>query len=197
MQAKYEQLFEPLTTEELGKVYRGLVENGQLQPSEELEAGLSDETLAEACRGLDHVEIALSVAHYDDPELHAKLMRMQIARGPRGTADPQARPHRRPNGSWSTPRGSSSGTTPSAGSRAPRAPKGPPPEDGRVLVRVADNPKKSGSKAHQVYSCYQVGMSVRDFVAAVVAQGKSAADAYANLKYDAAKGFVELGSPSA
>lgn len=191
MQAKYEQLFEPLSQEELGKVYVGLVENGQLQAGSAAVGDLSAESLAELCRGLDHVEVALSVVHEDNPELHEKLMRLQIARGPRGTADPQAVRHRRPNGSWSSP-GRSAGAPRAAA--APRQPRGPAPPDNRVLTMVKPNPKKSGSKAHRVYSCYEQGRTVREFVEAVKAQGMSEADALANLKYDMSKGFVEVSS---
>ena len=192
MQAKYEQLFEPMTSEQLLKVYRGLVANGDLKPAADAVVdSLTADELAELCKGVDHVYVALSVASEDDPELHRLIMRMQIARGPRGTADPQASRHRRPNGSWSTASRSASGGGASAAA-APRAPRGPAPPDNRVLSRVAPNPKKVGSKAHSVYECYREGITVREFVDAVKATGKTEADAMANLKYDMSKGFVEV-----
>lgn len=193
MQAKYEQLFEPLSQEQLDKVYVGLVESGQLQAGQAAVGTVSAEQLAELCRRVDHVEVALSVAHEDDPELHRLLMRMQIARGPQGTSDPQSRPHRRPNGSWSTARPSAGGR-PSGAPSAPRQPRGPAPPDDRVLSTVAPNPKKPGSKAHSVYACYVQGQTVREFVAAVVATGKPEKEALDNLKYDISRGFVQLGA---
>lgn len=188
MQAKYEQLFEPMTPEQLLKVYRGLVANGDLKPAADTVVdSLTADELAELCKGVDHVYVALSVASEDDEELHKLIMRMQIARGPRGTADPQARRHIRPNGSWSTTARAAVGAL-----ATPRAPRGPAPPDNRVLSRVAPNPKKVGSKAHSVYECYREGITVREFVDAVKATGKSEADAMANLKYDMSKSFVEV-----
>ena len=52
-----------MTPEQLLKVYRGLVANGDLRPSADTVVdSLTADELAELCRGVDHVYVALSVA---------------------------------------------------------------------------------------------------------------------------------------
>lgn len=192
--ARYEELLEPLSPDQLRQIYNGLVQNGQLQAGTLSE--ITAETLAEACRSVDHVELVLSVSDSEDAAMIEQLMSRQIIRGPVGV-NRQASPHRRPNGSWSASRRSAGSSGGSSGSSpAPRQPRGPAPADNRVFLTVAPNPKKAGSKAHQVYSCYVQGQTVREFVDAVRAQGKSEADALSNLKYDLGKGFVSVGESS-
>ena len=188
--ARYEELLEPLSSDQLRQIYSGLVQNGQLQAGTLSE--ITAETLAEACRSVDHVELVLSVSDSEDSAMIEQLMSRQIIRGPVG-ADRQASPHRRPNGSWSAGRRSAGSSGGSSGApSAPRQPRGPAPPDNRVLASVAPNPKKAGSKAHEVYACYVQGQTVREFVAAVVAKGRSEKDALDNLKYDIGRGFVQL-----
>jgi len=188
--ARYEELLEPLSPDQLRQIYSGLVQNGQLQAGTLSE--ITAETLAEACRSVDHVELVLSVSDSEDSAMIEQLMSRQIIRGPVG-ADRQASPHRRPNGSWSAGRRSAGSSGGSSGApSAPRQPRGPAPPDNRVLASVAPNPKKIGSKAHEVYACYAQGQTVREFVAAVVAKGRSEKDALDNLKYDIGRGFVTL-----
>lgn len=188
--ARYEELLEPLSPNQLRQIYSGLVQNGQLQAGTLSE--ITAETLAETCRSVDHVELVLSVSDSEDSAMIEQLMSRQIIRGPVG-ADRQASPHRRPNGSWSAGRRSAGSSGGSSGApSAPRQPRGPAPPDNRVLASVAPNPKKAGSKAHEVYACYVQGQTVREFVAAVVAKGRSEKDALDNLKYDIGRGFVQL-----
>ena len=188
--ARYEELLEPLSPDQLRQIYSGLVQNGQLQAGTLSE--ITAETLAEACRSVDHVELVLSVSDSEDSAMIEQLMSRQIIRGPVGV-DRQASPHRRPNGSWSAGRRSAGSSGGSSGApSAPRQPRGPAPPDNRVLASVAPNPKKAGSKAHEVYACYVQGQTVREFVAAVVAKGRSEKDALDNLKYDIGRGFVQL-----
>jgi hypothetical protein len=190
--ARYEELLEPLSSDQLRQIYSGLVQNGQLQAGTLSE--ITAETLAEACSKVDHVELVLSVSDSEDSAMIEQLMSRQIIRGPVGV-DRQASPHRRPNGSWSS--GRSSAGRPAGAPSAPRQPRGPAPPDNRVLASVAPNPKKAGSKAHEVYACYAQGQTVREFVAAVVAKGRSEKDALDNLKYDISKGFVQLAAQEA
>ena len=188
--ARYEELLEPLSSDQLRQIYSGLVQNGQLQAGTLSE--ITAETLAEACRSVDHVELVLSVSDSEDSAMIEQLMSRQIIRGPVGV-DRQASPHRRPNGSWSAGRSSAGRSAGTSGApSAPRQPRGPAPPDNRVLASVAPNPKKAGSKAHEVYACYVQGQTVREFVAAVVAKGRSEKDALDNLKYDIGRGFVQL-----
>lgn len=189
--ARYEELLEPLSSDQLRQVYVGLVQNGQLQGGDLSE--VTAETLAEICgsREIDHVELVLSVSDSEDAAMIEQLMSKQIIRGPVGV-DRQASPHRRPNGSWSS--GRSSAGRPATASTTTRQPRGPAPPDNRVLATVAPNPKKAGSKAHSVYACYVQGQTVREFVDAVKATGKSDKEAMENLKYDMSRGFVTLAS---
>lgn len=194
--ARYEELLEPLSPDQLRQIYVGLVQNGQLLAGTLQE--ITAETLAEACgerkpTPVDHVELVLSVSDSEDAAMIEQLMSRQIIRGPVGV-DRQASPHRRPNGSWSAGRSSAGRSAGTAGApAAPRQPRGPAPPDNRVLATVAPNPKKVGSKAHSVYACYAQGQTVREFVDAVRATGKSEKEAMDNLKYDMSKGFVTLG----
>jgi hypothetical protein len=188
--ARYEELLEPLSPDQLRQIYVGLVQNGQLLAGTLQE--ITAETLAEACKSVDHVELVLSVSDSEDAAMLEQLMSRQIIRGPVGV-DRQASPHRRPNGSWSTSRSSAGRSAGIAGApSAPRQPRGPAPPDNRVLATVAPNPKKAGSKAHSVYACYVQGQTVREFVDAVKASGKSEKEAMDNLKYDMSRGFVTL-----
>lgn len=190
--ARYEELLEPLSPDQLRQIYVGLVQNGQLLAGTLQE--ITAETLAEACKAVDHVELVLSVSDSEDAAMIEQLMSRQIIRGPVGV-DRQASPHRRPNGSWSAGRSSAGRSAGTAGApAAPRQPRGPAPPDNRVLATVAPNPKKVGSKAHSVYACYVQGQTVREFVDAVKASGKSEKEAMDNLKYDMSKGFVTLAS---
>ena len=112
--ARYEELLEPLSPDQLRQIYSGLVQNGQLQAGTLSE--ITAETLAEACRSVDHVELVLSVSDSEDSAMIEQLMSRQIIRGPVG-ADRQASPHRRPNGSWSAGRRSAGSSGGSSGAR--------------------------------------------------------------------------------
>lgn len=55
-----------------------------------------------------------------------------------------------------------------------------------ISLLVGDNPKRPGSKAHEVFAMYRDGMSVAEFTAAV------GAAATTNLVYDAGHGFIQI-----
>lgn len=63
-------------------------------------------------------------------------------------------------------------------------------ESAKIKVLVP-NPKRLGSKAHRVFSCYKDGMAVGEFCDAVDATPDKG-EATPNLVYDAAHKFIEI-----
>ncbi len=70
----------------------------------------------------------------------------------------------------------------------------------RIEVRVADNPKRKGSKAHARFALYRDGMTVAEFKAACVKHdGKSARPAHrylADLHWDEKHQFITVWTPA-
>lgn len=87
-----------------------------------------------------------------------------------------------------------SGTT--KAEKKPAAPRSTVDETAKIAI-LKPNPKRPGSKAHQVFECYADGATVKEFIAAVEASGKSRGDALANLKYDEGHGYIRVGDAPA
>lgn len=65
--------------------------------------------------------------------------------------------------------------------------------DPEALITVlADNPKRPGTKAHAIYSCYGSGTKVSAFIACVIKAGFTEADARSNLAWDSRKEFIRV-----
>ena len=80
--------------------------------------------------------------------------------------------------------------------KKPAAPRSTVDETAKIAI-LKPNPKRPGSKAHQVFECYADGATVKEFIAAVEASGKSRGDALANLKYDEGHGYIRVGDAPA
>jgi hypothetical protein len=67
-------------------------------------------------------------------------------------------------------------------------------ETAKITLLAPQNPKREGSKAHAVFSCYKDGMTVGAFCDAVDAKdgGEHKGSATPNLVYDAAHGFIKI-----
>lgn len=67
-------------------------------------------------------------------------------------------------------------------------------EDQRIVVLVPANPKRANSKSHPRFALYQDGMTVKEYLDAVVAlQGGSRTRWLADLKWDVKHGFIAVG----
>jgi len=63
-----------------------------------------------------------------------------------------------------------------------------------VITRVADCPKKNGSKAEKGYELYQIGMTVAEYLELAVKHDCYGREA---LKYDVQHGFIAIEAPTA
>lgn len=61
-----------------------------------------------------------------------------------------------------------------------------------IIVEVAENPKKPGSKAHARFSLYKAGATVGQFVEACVAAGFPAREALADISWDRRHEFIKV-----
>lgn len=75
--------------------------------------------------------------------------------------------------------------TPAVGTIGARGPRGVP-ESAVITILSAENPKRPGSKAHDVFSKYVDGMTVGEFC------DEAGKEATPNIVYDAAHGFISV-----
>lgn len=57
-----------------------------------------------------------------------------------------------------------------------------------ITVKAEKNPKREGSRGHACFSVYKDGMTVEKYIAKV----GDRAEAFANLRYDAGKGYISV-----
>lgn len=60
-----------------------------------------------------------------------------------------------------------------------------------IFVKAAANPKRPGSKAAKAFALYQDGMTVQDFIDAMLCAGLGG-DATPTLVYDTTHGFIQI-----
>jgi len=71
-----------------------------------------------------------------------------------------------------------------------RGPRGV--SDGAIVTVLVENPKRGGSKAHSIFSCYATGLSVADIFAAAKEAGFDEAYVTPCLVWDAKHGFITI-----
>lgn len=162
MLARYRENFDSLTMEEAAHVAAAIQ---SAYPDVPVGDG-APRPLFEICdeAGLGQADVVMSMAR-DATALGVVCLEKIVGR-------PIVRPSERP-----------------AAQRTPRTPRvrGPAVRrtDPRVILSVAPNPKKPGSKSWPRYELYRVGMTVSEFVEA----GGSMAD----VAWDTERGFIKLG----
>lgn len=71
------------------------------------------------------------------------------------------------------------------------------PEDAKLEVLAAANPKKAGSRAHAIFEFYKTSKTVGDFFAAtaeyVAPSGKKQPGTYSDITYDVGHGYIKVG----
>lgn len=177
----YVDIFATLTDEQLETIWSSCAEAGLIpQMSEEhLEGNTIAVALAELLGDADHADVIVACSSVDDHTILEALTQKAVTKIDKAEKDriKQSKKHIRPNGSSSEP-------------KEPKEPKAPRENvDNRIIATVKDNPKRPSSKAFARYAKYEVGMTVKDFVAEVGPEGA------ADIKYDTAKEFITLVTP--
>jgi hypothetical protein len=62
-------------------------------------------------------------------------------------------------------------------------------DDQKITILAEANPKREGTRGHEVFSIYKTGMLVSTFIEKVGSRG----EAFANLRHDTGKEFVKVG----
>jgi hypothetical protein len=65
-----------------------------------------------------------------------------------------------------------------------------------IIEPIAINPKNKGSRAHAIFSLYRSGMTVAEFVDAVVAAGYTRKLASSAIRWDSERNYITLLNPS-
>jgi hypothetical protein len=66
-----------------------------------------------------------------------------------------------------------------------------------IHVKVESNPKKPSGKSYTRFALYEDGLTVAQYVQRSVDAGNKESLAYADLRWDVARGFIEVDSKSA
>lgn len=71
-------------------------------------------------------------------------------------------------------------------------------DNAKITLVAKENPKRTGTKAHKLFSIYKPGMTVAQYSVAVLAlKGVRPRRARSSLRYDVRHGYVKVAAPKA